>query len=381
MSIKNKIKDIFCINTYFNNWIYNTFSSNESEMEKVLNVLGSLDTINDVSELQEYRRAISEENKCFYTTNANISNARIYGIWKSLFGNVPKDPRVFCTPAVEHGLIFSKQIFTDVRFTCRASVATFGDFRKKVIHSYKDLPVFCVGPYIQYAEHYYDSDKRRIEKQKLGKTLVVFPAHGTNDSRVSSRQEKYIEQVNEVAKSFNSVLVNAYWWNINDPIISAFEAEGYRIVSAGVRDDVLFLSRLKTILSFADLVVGDSIGTHVGYCLSMNIPFRFVDADTKYEEISHASYLSENEAHQNELAPLFLNSNSITSEQIKACEPYWGLNQHFSNDEMAAICSITQRIVDESAGYSFLYGYTARKLLDSGELNEEQKNLLRNSLS
>lgn len=70
-------------------------------------------------------------------------------------------------PSVEHGLILYDDIFTDVRYTGRKTVCTFSDFRKDIIQKYRNIPVFTVGPYINYAKDFYDQDKLLELKKNL----------------------------------------------------------------------------------------------------------------------------------------------------------------------------------------------------------------------
>ena len=374
MSLKDALKDIACINTKLNASMYRRLGSHADEMTRLVTRLGAIDSIADVDALKEFRRSVDAGQSSFYTTDANRSNTLIYGIWESMFG-AGSGVESYKTPAIEHGLIFAPQIFTDVRFTARASVATLGPYRKDVIQRFKGVPVFCVGPYIQYAADYYEPEKFAALKAKLGRTLLVFPAHSTDTSSISRDQQSYIDQVAEIARDFDSVLVSAFWWNLNDPIIDAFEAQGYRTVCAGFRDDPHFLSRLKTVISLSDLIVGDGVGTHVGYALNLGVPYRLlpVDSDTEFANLDERAAKAEVDSLKRTVGLPFLGATAITDEQIAVCEPYWGLSISRTREELADIMQITERICDEAHGWTGRFSSVAESLLREYRASDSQK--------
>jgi hypothetical protein len=371
---KNFLKAVPCINGKLNDAFYRRFGSNEEMLIEIIDKLGRIDSISDIAPLKDFRRSISNGSSIFYTTNANVSNSLIYGIWESMFGS-HRDKALYLAPAVEHGLIFHKQIFTDLKYTARPCSVTFGDFRRECIRHYKKTPIFCVGPYILYSSPYYSEEEVESIKQANGKTLLVFPAHSTNLSEVTRDQRLYINAINEIAHDFDTVIINAYWWNINDKIIDAFQAEGYKIVSAGFRDDPNFLSRLRTIIEMSDLVVGDSVGTHLGYSLALGVPFRYLKTGTLCFSTtgSDEENLNEMVDERRTIANSFINSSSIGNQQLDVCEPYWGFSYHRSKEDLECIYQISERIAVESHFWANRYPKTAKKLLAEYEREDEKK--------
>lgn len=359
---KDAVKSAFATNGRLNDAFYRTFAKNQEAHARIVRQLGDVDSIEDIGPVREFRQAVESNESIFYTTNANASNASIYGIWDSMFGECFKSKNIYESPAVEHGLIFYDDIFTDVRFTSRPCVVTFGDFRKSVIRRIKDVPVFCVGPYIVYARPYYSEDKFRKLKSELGKTLLVFPAHSTDNSDISRSQELYLKQIKALSKDFNAVVVNAFWWNIDDPIIHSFESEGYKIVTAGFRDDRNFLSRLRTIMETSDLVVGDGIGTHVGYALSLGKPYRIIDA--RSSETVQGVIDDEKLNRQKKLQPLFLDSSTSVEEQKRGCDFYWGFSHLRRCEEIVEIANISRDLFRLSHGWNFRNGKVAHALME-----------------
>jgi hypothetical protein len=373
--VKENIKKNIRKNSYINYYFYK--SKCHFENNKILNlnrIMNDWDTILDVTQLKKFRDSISHGER-FNTSDPNFANAFIYGIAESIFGK-------FCNvnnislPAVEHGLIFHDQIFNEIDSTCRPSFVTFGSFRKKIIQKYLYRPVFCIGPYIHYAHQFYDKSKFLSFKKKLGKTLLVFPTHSTDTSEVSYQEEKFCKEIRHISKDFDSVLVNTFWWNINDSLTERLSAEGYHICSAGFREDKMFLSRLKTIINLADLAVGDGIGTHLGYCISEGVPFYLMPVDTKVQLYSKSENvdLSFVEAQTGKIRREFANfCGEVTCEQKKVCNPYWGLNSLKSKKEIAIILEINNELFSLCHGNMSTINHFAHKLLDSYFNKDELK--------
>ncbi len=373
--MKETIKKALAKNTYVNAKVYSVLSAkSRREMEEICAEAAKDDSIADVSWLKQYRKDVKDGKRRFYTTDCNFSNSHIYGIWYSLFGDFDLDP--IYTPSVEHGLIFHNQIFNDIQDTARAACVTFGDFRKQIIRQYTQMPVFCVGPYIQYAKSFYDEEKIKSEKAKNGKTLLVFPMHSTDTSELSVEVDNYRKYLKEKRNEFDTVLINSFWWNINDPLTEALRSDGYKIVSAGIRDDVMFMSRLKTLIQLSDLVVGDSIGTHVGYCVNCGVPFCYEPLGSAFASLpkKESSDLDFCDLHMNKIKKAFYNSERITEEQRDLCKYYWGQELTLAKEELRIIISITKKMIVKGHGRASLYN--AKNLIFLNELTDSEKELL-----
>ena len=184
-------------------------------------------------------------------------------------------------------------------------------------------------------------------KKRLGKTLVVFPCHSTDIGSVTSDQELYLKKINSIARRFDTVLVNAFWWNVDDELIHRFESEGYTIVSAGFRDDINFIRRLRTILELADLVVGDSIGTHVGYALALDRPYKFIDVDTSSSveaSSKDAQYYSQTISRQIEMSKLFMDDDFDFDFVKRETDYYWGFSHLKDKESLRQIGEIAIQI-------------------------------------
>ena len=376
LRMKETIKKILAKNTYVNAKVYSVLSAkSRREMEEICAEAAQDDSIADVSWLKQYRKDVKDGKRRFYTTDCNFSNSHIYGIWHSLFSDFDVDP--IYTPSVEHGLIFHNQIFNDIQDTARAACVTFGEFRRNIIRQYTDMPVFCVGPYIQYAKPFYEENKIKEEKQKNGKTLLVFPMHSTDTSELSVEVDNYRKYLRKKQGEFDTILINSFWWNINDPLTEALRSDGYKIVSAGIRDDVMFMSRLKTLIQLSDLVVGDSIGTHVGYCVNCGVPFSYEPLGSVLTALpkKESSDLDFCDLHMNKIKKAFYNSESITEEQRDLCKYYWGQEYIYSKTELTNIVNATKKITKILRGQRSLYSRD-RIFEEDTDLTEPERRLL-----
>jgi len=367
---------------YLNYFINRTYSITIiKEIEEINKEMVDKDFIKDVTYLKKFVEDVNLGHKNHKTKDINFQNSHLYGIWHSMFKDITS--KLIETPAIEHGLFFFNNVYSDSLYTARASCLTFSDFRRDIIQNLQKILVFTVGPYIHYAENFYTIDRIEKEKIKNGKTLLVFPTHSTHISKSHVNTKLYCESINKIAKNYNTIFICTYWWNINDVLIKRFETEGYNIVSAGYSLDVSFLSRLKTIFSLSDFVVGDSIGTHIGYSIHLKKPFSYLDINSKVYPLKEGEikFIEFRRNIEEDIKNIFKDSKNITPEQEDICNKYWGLDQVKTKEELLAISLITQEIVCTSKGLTFNYLTTAYHLLKKYETEDALKySLLKDAL-
>ncbi len=381
MNFKKLILNSFQKNTYAADFLYKFYKYNlERDIENLSSTMSKHDTLNDICSLISLKNNIITNDRKFFSYNLNNTASRLYGIHSSIFKSI--DDKNIYFPSTEHGLIFHNNYWSDTKDTLRASCLTFGNFRKSILSRHYNTPIFCVGPYIHYAKDYYDQNTFKQTKKKLGKNLLVFPTHSTDDSNLEYDKNNFIKTILDYKNNFDSVTICSFWWNIDDPLLTYLSKLGCNIVSAGYREDRLFLSRLKTLIKLSDFTIGDSIGTHVGYCLYLNKPFSYFQNET----IHNINNLGDDEnkkfinKHINILKNTFLNSNEITSEQMQIANHYWGFDHVKNSEQIFDIYIINKLITQNCYGFVDNYSNYAHKLLDNNILNENQKTLLFKSL-
>lgn len=355
------ILKIASINSRFNDWLHRNYKvRQDAQLQRSIDDLMKDDPIQDQSKLKMFRAAVEEDLLAFTTYDLNTTTNRMYGICPSLFGTEEKISINY--PACEHGVMFHNQLTLDITRTIRPVRVTSSPFRKNVLRQHTKLPIFCVGPYIQYASDYYTKEKMEEVKSKLGKNLLVFPTHGTDDTLISMNEEKYMQCLKTKGENFDSVTICVFWWDINDSFVKRFAQEGFYIVSAGFREDPLFLSRLKTIISLCDLAVGDEIGSHVGYCESLGKTYHLLNIDSQsiYSPLSPEG-LTNYQKHKT----MIMNAFSEEDKKLKrnVYNQYFGGDVFRTREELDKILEINRKIQQISHGFSCLYDQSCNQLL------------------
>jgi len=336
----------------------------------LLESLSKIDSIEEQQHLSELQKMCTKAEKDGLGYDKNCSYARMYGIIPSLFGL----RNSFYYPGYEHGLYLfdnmelDKALSKDMLDPTRACLITFGKFRKDILQNTVALPIFSVGPYIQYAKDYYSEEQYAKKKNTLGKNLLVFPSHTIMDANNDANEMLFMSQIQKKAKAFNSVTICVYWWNINDELVRKLKSEGYNIVSAGYRGDISFLDRLRTIISLSDMVVGDGMGTHIGYCVAIGKPYLHLEAETVLKS-DRVDILHNNTTvckHKTTILHGFSSLDNI-SEQNEIYHYYWGGGITRTRDELVIIWEINKSIIKRSLGFVHRYPTTARELLKEME--------------
>ena len=253
----------------------------------------------------------------------------------------------FLTDYLEHGVCFSDNpesapLMGYISRRGLKRVYTMSERRADVLRKYlktNNLPakVESVGAYIKGVSHFYSMEKLAHIKKELGRTLLIFPTHSIEKSAINRNVVKLCDEVEKIRSEYDTILCCVYWWDI----ISAKEEvnyyleRGYKVVTAGHRNDPKFLRRLKDIIWLGDVVILDSIGTNLGYAISMNRPLFFAPSGNRlYCGENDKTQLSVQEGLQQSVdnlnvkcAELFGNyPPEITKQQLEFVEEYWGSN-------------------------------------------------------
>lgn len=249
---------------------------------------------------------------------------------------------------IEHGLVLGTMTYDITNSSFANCVITFGQFRASQIQLYRDYPAITIGPYIHYAKSLLNENSFHIEKNTLGRTLLVFPSHSIGALRKEFDVDGFIDEIDNLAKNFDSTVVCLYWKDVQLGRAEAYYKKGFKVVTAGHFNDIYFLGRLKAIISLADYTVSNEVGTHIGYCVYMNKPHYLISQKITYSpnakqedkfdrEVNFRSL--EEKASSEECKMLFRNAfglytSSITNEQKKLVNYFWGINEIKSTEEL-----------------------------------------------
>ena len=110
------------------------------------------------------------------------------------------------------------------------------------------------------------------------------------------------------------------------------------------------MAKQKALISLADLTISNSLGTHLGYCVYLGKPhillrqdFCYVGDEKSLAEDFGSSNRSENwkndfEKEKEIFQKIFnINESTITEEQYKLCNYYWGYDCIKTPDELRDI--------------------------------------------
>lgn len=250
---------------------------------------------------------------------------------------------------VEHGYFFGSYVSAQETNSFSKQILTFGDVRKKHIEAKINKDAIPIGPYIHYASQYYSDERLAKVKKELGRVLLVFFSHSGTGCSVSFDLDYIISKIESIRKSFDTVVVSVFWSDINDELVKRLEGQGYKIFSAGNRYDNLFMSRLKTMISLADVTMSNSVSTHIAYCTYLKRPHWFIKqeviekAESKKaeENVRIGVQIKKDDVAINERKEIEdafeVFSEILKPEQIEVCNKYFGFDYVKTPEEMKAI--------------------------------------------
>ena len=241
------------------------------------------------------------------------------------------------TTSIEHGLYFGNYVIkSESDSNTIDTIVTFGEYRKNALlnSGIINKNIITIGPYIKYSNHFKSINELDLISKKLGKTLLVFPLHNSDEVEKDYNENDFINEINRLKEkhNFNSILISMYWLDIKNEKYHIYQKHGFTIVTAGNRSDPFFLSRLKDLIYLSDMTISNDLGTHVGYCICLDKPHyiyrQHIKINDKIKKVTdnfdntfYSTYFKEIE--------LFLNIFSIdelkiNKEQKSIVKYYWG---------------------------------------------------------
>lgn len=283
----------------------------------------------------------------FYPDEYLIDN-NLYGIGYSLKRYMELE-----TPLdayIEHGLFFGSLVKKNSIENHSKRIITLSNIRNKHIRRVApNIDVITLGPYIHYADELIDNLTFINLKNEFGKILLVFPSHSTKDIKAQYAGNKFINEIEKISESFDSVFICLYYLDArNVELVNSYKEKGFYIVTAGHYYDKYFLSRLKSLILLSDYTMSNKVGTHVGYCVLLNRPHYIFDQPTNYEKIGinadkeidqrNNNDKTTSKLEQSEVVHAFSQfSDDITSTQKDIVDKYWGMNSIKNKEELLGI--------------------------------------------
>lgn len=240
---------------------------------------------------------------------------------------------------IEHGLFLGNYVPKHNYFKTIKHIVTFSDYRRYCNFA-TGKNIICAGPYIQYAQSILTDEQSKLIKGKLGKILLVFPSHSIDALHAKFDIKDFIDfiLVKKHQYNFNTVIVCLYWKDVELGMDKSYIDHGFMVVTAGHIYDYYFLDRLKSIIEISDYTISNEVGTHIGYCVSMNKPHYIYMSKIQYVPDIHAAdsekMVNIRNAYKQEISSVqkqeIINKFShwhhqVTDDQLRCVEYYWGV--------------------------------------------------------
>lgn len=275
--MRNNMKKIINSNIYVKDLALKIlFKKLNNDVLEDMERFSQIDSISNIGQLYETVNNIStKKGSGIYAIHGFGAESLHYGHIQNLYKYAGlKYNLKYKLPMIEHGITYDGT-HTIEYFNQGVLAISQGNYMKNKLRSTnKYIPLFCIGPYIHYAEQYYSEEKIKKMKNINGKTLLVFPHHNYEGAVRNASSNEFIDYIFKLLEeSYDKLYVCSYWLDLDSDMIREFKRRGATIVSAGARFDPLFLHRLKTIISLSDVVYANDIGTNIGYSMYLKKPY------------------------------------------------------------------------------------------------------------
>lgn len=295
--------------------------------------LNLFDYKNIAQPLSKYYQEILTDNNCF---GIGYNLRQYAGVNRS-----------YCNALIEHGYFFGDYISDQEKITFAKRILTFGDMRIKHLRENAGIEnAIPIGPYIHYAQPYYDERRMKEEKELLGRVLLVFFQHSATGCSISFDLDLMFSKINSIREDFDTVVVSLFWSDITSELEKRLQKEKCLIFSSGHRYDYNFLSRQKTMILMSDMTMSNSVGTHIAYCTFLGKPHWLIKQDVMEVAITKtgmANRLIDEGIDSNPIAVKEKNdfyenfsdySAILTDRQYAIASKYFGFEHIKSKDEI-----------------------------------------------
>jgi hypothetical protein len=249
--------------------------------------------------------------------------------------------------SIEHGIhLFDNNDIIDTNIHIQNNLPglfVLSEDRKRFYSKHTNKEIVPIGPPVHYARPLLGNNAFAKEKKRLGKSLLVMPAHSDVYAQVVNGHE-YIDRVKQIAKDFDSVRVCLYYLDIKWNLHKQYEEMGWECICAGHERSHLFMSRLRSIIELSDFVVANNYGSWLGYSIYLNKPVMLIKTPMKLLNTSKGKFTDGQieKAIYHPIVDMFFQrfshyDNKITEGQRELVEKHWGLSLIKNQQEMRDI--------------------------------------------
>ena len=346
--------------------------SNNTRIRRITKEFENIDSIRDFQTFMKKCMNYTKDRKLKKLVFPNSENT-MYGQLRSLYDYAGLEYKETPFIHLEHGVNFSIDDVPELKFSISTVMLFQSDYKKEMIHK-KDpyKPVFAIGPYIRYTKPYYDSETVQVMKEALGRTVVIYLGHTWERVSVERDIEEYKRIIREYKESFDSIIFCLYWTDCRPELVEQLQTEDkVHFVSAGYRGDPKFLARTRTILEMADMVVGNDIGTFVGYAICLGKKVQYINTNDVVK-MEHVSPNVVNAKKRKQRIISAINSDN-KNELSQLYNEFWGGDCLKTPQEMREILLFAEEVARKSFGLKKRFSTVTKAIIgdsDSSLLKE-----------
>lgn len=253
---------------------------------------------------------------------------------------------------IEHGVFLTEQVSDLEVESDLPSFVTYSNYRVNVLKKYKKN-VFCIGPFLHYAPHFYSKEKINSEKKRLGTNILLFHGHSIDNFIPHYDTDWFLQKVQKIKKNFKTVRVCIYWIDVLRGVHKYYQNLGIECVTAGHILDPLFHPRLKSIIEISDLTISNDASTHVGYCVYLNKPHIIFHDNPEFtadkENTALALDFKASKPYQEVLKEFSQVRFSISKKQHQLVHQYFGSKEDIkTKEEFQKIVDLTEKIYQKN---------------------------------
>ena len=223
------------------------------------------------TEIQKLSKDVEFKSKELWIGELQFYRYRMDKILKE-YANFPLNKKIHAL--FEHGILYTDLCYGVYRAHEYVPSIVASKYRVSVLEKQKYYSgAYAIGPYIHYAKSLLSKEELKTEKERLGKTLLVFPSHSIEGLVSKFKLESFLDEIDRIANDFDSVRICMYYKDVTLNRFKEYQKRGYEVVTAGHYYDYNFLPRLRSIIETSDSTMSNGMGSHLGYCIYLNKPF------------------------------------------------------------------------------------------------------------
>ena len=335
---------------------------------KISQYVSEISEVDSIENFNDFRKIV---NQCppnilnsAYTLKRAYAENTSYGYATSLmrYANLQNE-NILYLPLLEHGIVLHSLGIDFGRYNPNMSYIFQGRSSEALWKNRKFFrPIYYIGPYVHYAEDYYEQHRVKQIKSRNRSTLLIFPPHSSEFESSEFVYESFSHFLfDTIAKKYNTIYACVFWRDANSKYTKFLDAQGVKIVSAGFKIDPKFVCRLRTIISLSDCVIYPAFTTSIGYAYYLNKRIICVDnekninwrCDWSKERQNRMTHNFSNV--MNYLSTIFNyysdDDEKIKNERENFIEKFWGIKEIKTPEEIRSIYFENKKYIIKNLGF------------------------------